>query len=82
MITSQDFYEELQEGEEYVSLQIRMSDYLNIPTKLREKAIVTVKQKSCRLLDDPKYCELKSIADKAYKAREIRAFQIVNNKNK
>lgn len=82
MITSQDFYEQLQEGEEVVTLHLRKPDFLELPNEVVEKGIFTIREQHSIYKDDIIWSEWNSKVQKAKKERRKREQDINHGSNK
>jgi len=81
MITSQQFFEELKEGDEYMSCTMTKEVYSGIELENRERIVVnTVKQKNSSFKDNETHKELVKKLGKA--SKELRDFEFnLNHKS-
>lgn len=64
---AKEFYEELQDGQEYVSALIAKDDFLAIPDDLRNRMYFTIRQINCKFREDETHCKLVAAISKAKK---------------
>tara|TARA_R110000823_G_C15587351_1_gene463826 strand:+ start:138 stop:389 length:252 start_codon:yes stop_codon:yes gene_type:complete len=64
---SKEFYEELQEGDEYAIVTMMVNDYHSLPDNIKGKSTVKVLQKSCLFDQDEIHCQLVKEISKANK---------------
>ena len=78
MINSKQFFEELREGDEYMSLLATKEVYSGIDLELRERMVVnTVRQKNSKFKDDDNHKKLAINVSKAKK--ELRNYEYDQN---
>ena len=76
MIGAKELFQELREGDEYVTAQMRAETYWAIPSEQRAEMTATIRQYSCEYDKDEIHCALvKEIAKKKKQLRD-REFEL------